>query len=143
MQKEAINKIRAINEEYTAKTGKKKKYFIFTTGCQMNAHDSEKLSYMLTEMGYEHTETENEADFILYNTCCIRENAEEKVYGRLGYLKYYKEKNRDITIALCGCMMQQDLLFHPVCPPAPCFFRVLSHRERCSSCKNCCIHTLC
>lgn len=108
MQKEAINKIRAINEEYTAKTGKKKKYFIFTTGCQMNAHDSEKLSYMLTEMGYEHTETENEADFILYNTCCIRENAEEKVYGRLGYLKYYKEKNRDITIALCGCMMQQD-----------------------------------
>ena len=52
MQKEAINKIRAINEEYTEKTGKKKKYFIFTTGCQMNAHDSEKLSYMLTEMGY-------------------------------------------------------------------------------------------
>ena len=74
----------------------------------MNAHDSEKLSFMLTDMGYEQTETENEADFILYNTCCVRENAEEKVYGRLGYLKHYKESNKDITIALCGCMMQQE-----------------------------------
>ena len=94
--------------EYTEETGKKKKYFILTMGCQMNAHDSEKLSFMLTDMGYEQTETENEADFILYNTCCVRENAEEKVYGRLGYLKHYKESNKDITIALCGCMMQQE-----------------------------------
>ena len=108
IQKEAMNKIRAINDKYTAETGRKRKYFIFTTGCQMNAHDSEKLSYMLTDMGYEHTENETEADFILYNTCCIRENAEEKVYGRLGYLKHYKELNPDIKIALCGCMMQQE-----------------------------------
>ena len=83
-------------------------YWIETNGCQMNAHDSEKLSFMLTDMGYEQTETENEADFILYNTCCVREIAEEKVYGRLGYLKHYKESNKDITIALCGCMMQQE-----------------------------------
>ena len=107
-QEDAIKKIRAVNDKYTEKTGKKKKYFILTMGCQMNAHDSEKLSFMLTDMGYEQTETENEADFILYNTCCVRENAEEKVYGRLGYLKHYKESNRDITIALCGCMMQQE-----------------------------------
>ena len=107
-QEDAIKKIRAVNDKYTEETGKKKKYFILTMGCQMNAHDSEKLSFMLTDMGYEQTETENEADFILYNTCCVRENAEEKVYGRLGYLKHYKESNKDITIALCGCMMQQE-----------------------------------
>ena len=98
MQKEAMSKIRAINDKYTEETGRKKKYFIFTTGCQMNAHDSEKLSYMLTDMGYEHTENENEADFILYNTCCIRENAEEKVYGRLGYLKYYKSDRSHVVM---------------------------------------------
>ena len=107
-QEDAIKKIRAVNDKYTEETGKKKKYFILTMGCQMTAHDSEKLSFMLTDMGYEQTETENEADFILYNTCCVRENAEEKVYGRLGYLKHYKESNKDITIALCGCMMQQE-----------------------------------
>ena len=107
-QEDAIKKIRAVNDKYTEETGKKKKYFILTMGCQMNAHDSEKLSFMLTDMGYEQTETENEADFILYNTCCVRENEEEKVYGRLGYLKHYKESNKDITIALCGCMMQQE-----------------------------------
>ena len=107
-QEDAIKKIRAVNDKYTEETGKKKKYFILTMGCQMNAHDSEKLSFMLTDMGYEQTETENEADFILYNTCCVRENAEEKVYGRLGYLKHYKESNKDITMALCGCMMQQE-----------------------------------
>ena len=107
-QEDAIKKIRAVNDKYTEETGKKKKYFILTMGCQMNAHDSEKLSFMLTDMGYEQMETENEADFILYNTCCVRENEEEKVYGRLGYLKHYKESNKDITIALCGCMMQQE-----------------------------------
>ena len=94
-QKEAIEKIRAINDKYTEETGRKRKYFILTTGCQMNAHDSEKLSFMLNDMGYEHTDDEQDADFILYNTCCIRENAEEKIYGRLGYLKHYKEKNKN------------------------------------------------
>lgn len=107
-QKDAIEKIRAINDKYTEETGRKRKYFILTTGCQMNAHDSEKLSFMLTDMGYEHTDDEQDADFILYNTCCIRENAEEKIYGRLGYLKHYKEKNKNIKIAMCGCMMQQE-----------------------------------
>ncbi len=113
-QEEAIAKIRAINDKYTAETGRRKKYFILTMGCQMNAHDSEKLSFMLSDMGYERTETESEADFILYNTCCVRENAEEKVYGRLGYLKHYKEKNRDIKIAMCGCMMQQETVLNKI-----------------------------
>ncbi|MDD5946148.1 MAG: tRNA (N6-isopentenyl adenosine(37)-C2)-methylthiotransferase MiaB [Clostridia bacterium] len=103
-----------MNDKYTAETGRKRKYFILTTGCQMNSHDSEKLSSMLTDMGYEHTDVESEADFILYNTCCVRENAEEKIYGRLGYLKYYKEKNRDIKIALCGCMMQQETVLDKI-----------------------------
>ncbi|GFI61225.1 tRNA-2-methylthio-N(6)-dimethylallyladenosine synthase [Clostridiales bacterium] len=113
-QIEAIGKIRALNDKYTAETGRKRKYFILTTGCQMNAHDSEKLSFMLSDMGYEHTDVETEADFILYNTCCVRENAEDKIYGRLGYLKHYKEMNKDIKIALCGCMMQQETVLDKI-----------------------------
>lgn len=113
-QEDAIKIIRAMNDEYENSTGRKKKYFILTTGCQMNAHDSEKLSFMLSDMGYEHTDNEQDADFVLYNTCCVRENAEDKIYGRLGYLKYYKKHNRDIKIALCGCMMQQDTVIKKI-----------------------------
>ena len=85
-------------------------YFILTTGCQMNARDSEKLAGMLESMGYSPSQSEESADFVIYNTCCIRENAEEKVYGRLGRLKYYKSKNKNMKIALCGCMTQQDIV---------------------------------
>lgn len=79
-----------------------------TFGCQMNAHDSEKISGMLKEMGYTEVEDEKNADFIIYNTCCVRENAENKVYGNLGFLKHQKEINPHMKIALCGCMMQQS-----------------------------------
>lgn len=79
-----------------------------TFGCQMNAHDSEKISGMLKEMGYTEVEDEKNADFIIYNTCCVRENAENKVYGNLGFLKHQKEINHHMKIALCGCMMQQS-----------------------------------
>lgn len=113
-QEDAINIIRAMNDEYEKNTGRKKKYFILTTGCQMNAHDSEKLSFMLTDMGYEHTDNEQDADFILYNTCCVRENAEDKIYGRLGYLKHYKAQKKDIKIAICGCMMQQETVLNKI-----------------------------
>ncbi len=89
-------------------TGRKQKYFVFTTGCQMNAHDSEKLAGMLEFMGYVHSEDEESADFVIYNTCCIRENAEDKIYGRLGRLKHYKKINNKMKIAVCGCMTQQD-----------------------------------
>ncbi len=107
-QLEYIRSIREQNDAYEAENGKKKKSYSLAMGCQMNAHDSEKLEGMLTEMGYERTEAEKEADFIIYNTCCVRENAELKVYGKLGWLKHYKEtKNPNAMIALCGCMMQQ------------------------------------
>lgn len=88
--------------------GKKLKYHLSTFGCQMNAHDSEKLKGILEEIGYEATDQESDADFVIYNTCCVRENAELKVYGRLGSLKHNKKNNPNMLIALCGCMMQQD-----------------------------------
>jgi len=87
---------------------KNKYYNIITYGCQMNEHDSEKLAGMLEEMGYQHTEEYKNADIILLNTCIIRENAELKVYGKLGELKRYKRENPDLIIGIGGCMMQQD-----------------------------------
>ncbi|NMB09069.1 MAG: tRNA (N6-isopentenyl adenosine(37)-C2)-methylthiotransferase MiaB [Tissierellia bacterium] len=81
-------------------------YYIETVGCQMNEHDSEKISYILEDMGYLPTTEVEEADFVLFNTCLVRENAELKVLGQLGSLKPLKEKNPDMIIAVCGCMMQ-------------------------------------
>ncbi|OON95780.1 MAG: tRNA (N6-isopentenyl adenosine(37)-C2)-methylthiotransferase MiaB [Epulopiscium sp. Nele67-Bin005] len=89
---------------------KELKYWLQTFGCQMNAHDSEKIEGMLKKMGYVKANSENEADFILYNTCCVRENAELKIFGKLGHLKSRKRKNPNLMIALCGCMMQQDIV---------------------------------
>lgn len=83
------------------------KYYIETWGCQMNEEDSEKLSGMLKLKNYSRTELKEEADIIIFNTCCIRENAEQKVFGNLGMLKKLKNKNPDLVIAVCGCMMQQ------------------------------------
>ncbi|MGN0315511.1 MAG: tRNA (N6-isopentenyl adenosine(37)-C2)-methylthiotransferase MiaB [Fusicatenibacter sp.] len=77
-----------------------------TFGCQMNARDSEKLEGILEAIGYEKTESEK-ADFVIYNTCTVRENANLRVYGRLGQLGKYKKKNPHMIIALCGCMMQE------------------------------------
>ncbi|MGL4346138.1 MAG: tRNA (N6-isopentenyl adenosine(37)-C2)-methylthiotransferase MiaB [Cellulosilyticaceae bacterium] len=90
--------------------GKGLKYCVSTFGCQMNARDSEKIEGMLEQIGYEKVEEENKADFIIYNTCCVRENAEMKIYGRLGWLKSQKKRNPNLMIALCGCMMQQDIV---------------------------------
>ncbi|MDD7793844.1 tRNA (N6-isopentenyl adenosine(37)-C2)-methylthiotransferase MiaB [Clostridium sp. 'White wine YQ'] len=83
------------------------KYYIETWGCQMNEEDSEKLSGMLKRIGYSNTEVREEADIIIFNTCCVRENAENKVFGNLGLLKAMKEKKPNLIIAICGCMMQQ------------------------------------
>ncbi len=77
-----------------------------TFGCQMNARDSEKLEGILKIIGYEPTESEK-ADFVIYNTCTVRENANLKVYGHLGLLSNYKKKNPDMIICMCGCMMQE------------------------------------
>jgi tRNA-2-methylthio-N6-dimethylallyladenosine synthase len=83
-----------------------KKYIIQTYGCQMNEHDSEKISYTLEGAGYTYTDHLEEADFILLNTCIVRENAEHKVLGQLGALKHLKQKKPDLIIAVSGCMMQ-------------------------------------
>ncbi len=87
-----------------------KKYSINTYGCQMNENDSEKLAGMLEAMGYRQTDRLEDCDLILFNTCCVRENAELKVYGHLGSLKKLKERKPDMVIALCGCMMQQEAI---------------------------------
>ncbi|XZH69031.1 tRNA (N6-isopentenyl adenosine(37)-C2)-methylthiotransferase MiaB [Clostridium perfringens] len=85
----------------------KKLFCISTYGCQMNEEDSEKLSGMLKSQGYERTENKEEASIIIFNTCCVRENAENKVFGNLGQLKQLKKKNPNLVISICGCMMQQ------------------------------------
>lgn len=92
------------NEE--RRLGRKLKACICTFGCQMNFHDSEKLLGILNEIGYEET-TDEKADLVVYNTCTVRENANMKIYGRLGYLSNLKKKNPNMKIALCGCMMQE------------------------------------
>lgn len=85
-----------------------KLYKVITYGCQMNVHESEKLAGMLEELGYTATENEKKADIIVFNTCCVRENAEQRAIGNIGALKPLKKKRKDLIIAVCGCMMQQD-----------------------------------
>ena len=99
-QKQYIEKVKELNE------GKNPKYYILTMGCQLNENDSEKLCGMLEEMGYTKTEQYQEADLVLFNTCCVRENAEDKLFGKLGELKRVKEQKGTI-IAIGGCMMQE------------------------------------
>ena len=84
-----------------------KRYHIVTYGCQMNVHDSEKIAGMLTELGYSSCDSMDEADIVVFNTCCIRENAENHAYGNIGMLKKLKAKKRDMIIAVGGCMPQQ------------------------------------
>ena len=100
-QKQYIEKVKKINN------GKIQKYFILTMGCQLNENDSEKLCGMMEQMGYIQTEQYQEADLVLFNTCCVRENAEDKLFGKLGELKKVKEKHGTI-IAIGGCMMQEE-----------------------------------
>lgn len=101
-----INQCRRMVEEQSGQLGRPLKAAIVTFGCQMNARDSEKLSGILEQIGYEITQDEA-ADFVIYNTCTVRENANLKVYGRLGRLNSLKKKNPHMIIALCGCMMQE------------------------------------
>lgn len=106
-------KCRRYVKEFEKKQGRCPTFFIQTFGCQMNAKDSEKLAGILTAAGY--TETASEAaDLVLYNTCTVRENANAKVYGRIGYLGSLKEKHPDMTIALCGCMMQEPQVIEKI-----------------------------
>ena len=106
LQYEYIEKIKALVKEKEEEKGRKLTFCVKTFGCQMNARDSEKLVGILEQVGYVESEDEH-SDFVIYNTCTVRENANNKVYGRLGYLSNFKKKNPDMVIALCGCMMQE------------------------------------
>lgn len=101
-----IAKARQYVQQKSREKGRPLTFCVNTFGCQMNARDSEKLIGILEQIGYEKKETED-ADFVIYNTCTVRENANNKVYGRLGYLHSLKNKNPDMMIGLCGCMMQE------------------------------------
>ena len=102
-----IKKGRAYVAELSEKLGRPLYVCVNTFGCQMNAKDSEKLLGILEQMGYKEETDENKADFVIYNTCTVRENANLRVYGRLGQLNRIKKKNPHMMIGLCGCMMQE------------------------------------
>ena len=99
-QREYIAEIRDLPQ-------KPRTFYVVTYGCQMNAHDSEKLTGMLTEMGIEPAEERDQADFVIFNTCCVRENAERKALGNVTWLKEIRKRNPSLIIAVCGCMIQE------------------------------------
>ena len=102
-----IEKARKYVKEMSEKLGRPLTASTVTFGCQMNARDSEKLVGILEQIGYVEEPDEEKADFVIYNTCTVRENANLRVYGRLGQLGRIKKKNPHMMIALCGCMMQE------------------------------------
>ena len=101
-----IDECKSIIRQREIEYGRKLTACIVTFGCQMNFKDSEKLMGILNEIGFVESDDEH-SDLVLYNTCTVRENANDKIYGRLGYLGKIKEKNPNMIIALCGCMMQE------------------------------------
>ncbi len=108
-----LETLKKIISEKESMIGRKLTCQVTTFGCQMNARDSEKLLGVLLEAGFIETESDD-ADFIIYNTCTVRDNANQRVYGRLGALKPYKKKNPSMKIALCGCMMQEETVVEKV-----------------------------
>ena len=112
-QQEYIIKLKQLIAEKTHQMGRRPTCCVTTFGCQMNAKDSEKLTGILKEAGYEIIESED-ADFVIFNTCTVRDNANQRVYGRLGQLGHQKKKNPDMKIALCGCMMQEAAVIEKI-----------------------------
>lgn len=108
-----IERARRLIEQEAQRLGRKLTFCVTTFGCQMNARDSEKLCGILEAIGYEPVETE-EADFVLYNTCTVRDNANQRVYGRLGFTGSKKKQNPHMKIALCGCMMQEPAVIEKI-----------------------------
>ena len=109
--KELINDINNNVNEYIRNIKEnidEKKALVITHGCQMNEHDSEKITWLLEKMGYSIVNDIDDSDLIILNTCSVRHSAEDKVYGQLGNLKNLKSKKRNLKIAVCGCMMQRE-----------------------------------
>ena len=100
--------VSAHNDSLAAMHNKRPSFFLRTYGCQMNSRDSEKLAAILLSLGYVAAKAQDDASLILFNTCCVRESAEDKIWGNLGRLKNYKETKPDLIIAVCGCMTQQE-----------------------------------
>ena len=113
IQNEYIKKARAYVDEFKTLIGHEPSACVTTFGCQMNARDSEKLCGILEDAGFKITEDES-ADFVIYNTCTVRDNANQRVYGRLGHLHSMKKKNPNKKIALCGCMMQEPSVIEKI-----------------------------
>ena len=95
------------NDQIAKETGTHPTFFVQTYGCQMNSRDSEKLTALIQQLGYKPAESQENADFILYNTCCVRESAESKIFGHLSRLKRLKTEKPNLIIGVCGCMSQQ------------------------------------
>ena len=104
---EEMDRQKAFMEEIRLMPQKPESFFVVTYGCQMNAHDSEKLAGMLKEMGIREAADREEADFVIFNTCCVRENAERRALGNVTWLKEVRKKNPGLVIAVCGCMIQE------------------------------------
>jgi len=122
-QLDYIKKCQEIVRRSAALKGRPLTFYIETFGCQMNERDSEKLRGILEEIGYERGEGE-ESDVVLYNTCTVRENANTRVYGRLGKLSSIKKGSPDMIIGLCGCMMQEEQVVEKI--------RLLDEEENCA-----------
>lgn len=151
-QNEYIDKLRGFTYSYFSEKGCKPKFFTFTFGCQQNESDTEKINGMLSDMGYEQTYCREEADIILYNTCAVRDHAEQRVMGTIGSLVGIKRENPSVIICFCGCMMQRpevseelkkkykhiDLVFGPQAigrfPEN--LYKAISDRERIFDVKN-------
>lgn len=95
-------------DERLKQMGKGRTFFIQTFGCQMNEHDTEVMAGIFLNLGYEPAAVREEADVILLNTCAIRENAEDRVFGELGHLKGLKRERPDVLLGVCGCMSQEE-----------------------------------
>lgn len=104
---EEIEKQRRFSEAIRMLPHRPKSYHVVTYGCQMNAHDSEKIAGMLEEMGLKAADTREEADFVIFNTCCVRENAERRALGNVTWLKEVRKGRPEMLIAVCGCMIQE------------------------------------
>ncbi|MEO4053420.1 tRNA (N6-isopentenyl adenosine(37)-C2)-methylthiotransferase MiaB [Solibacillus sp. CAU 1738] len=108
----------AVDEQFL-KMGEGRKFYIRTYGCQMNEHDTEVMAGIFMQLGYEPTEEIEKADVVLLNTCAIRENAENKVFGELGFLVKYKRKNPEMIIGVCGCMSQEESVVNKILKKYP------------------------